>query len=719
MRCASLGILSRERMVGMKGFFLPRSIAVAGASTDPNKLGSIIFQNLLENRAKGVLKASVYALNPVHEFVGDSRAYPSIESLPEVPELLIVAVPEMQTEPLITSAAKAGVGAAIIVTSGYAETGRKDVEERMAKVAARSGMRIMGPNTIGVVDPYSGVDSLFLRPAKVLPDGRSIASLLGPLRGGIVIVTQSGHLGQAIVEELSANEVGIRALVGTGNQVDVSVEDAIEYFGDDPQAKVVAVYIEGLHDGRKFMDVARRVSRKKPLVVLKVGKAGSGARAALTHTASLVGDYDVYRAAFRQSGAVEAESFQELVDFSISLSMLPPMGNRLAIVTNAGGVGAIAADEAQKSGLRVEPPAPAALRRLRSAFRESKFISNASLGNPIDLTASVGTADFVRAVEEVTRLPQYDAVLVIPTHQTPAMDPGVSERLVEVARRAGKAFGVCVVGRAELAVELHRTFSRNGIPCFPTPERTVRALAASWTYSKARERPEPPFRARVRPKRSAWKAGQLSHDEVTRLLRRYGLAEPKSVVIRSPEDFGLLGRVGYPVACKLLSADLPHKTDAGGVVLGVKDSGGAKACFTRLKKIAERRNADFGGVLVQEMVGRGIELILGGRRDPVFGPVVALGLGGTYVELSRDVSLAVGPLTASGARAMLEGTKLEKMLGGYRGGPKIPIGRLCSVAASFSKILAENPSLGEVEVNPLIATGDSVVAVDARALVSG
>ncbi|MDG6910614.1 MAG: acetate--CoA ligase family protein, partial [Nitrososphaerota archaeon] len=704
--------MSREHKAGMKGFFEPRSIAVAGVSTDPNKLGSIIFQNLMENRAKGVLKASVYALNPVHELVGGSRAYPSIESLPEVPELLIVAVPEAQTESLVASAAQAGVQAAIIVTSGYAETGRKDVEERMAKVAARSGMRVMGPNTIGVVDPYSGVDSLFLRPTKVLPDGRSIASLLRPIRGGIVIVTQSGHLGQAIVEELSANEVGVRALVGTGNQVDVSVEDVVEYFGDDPRAKVIAVYIEGLHDGRKFMDVARRVSRRKPLVVLKVGKTGSGARAALTHTASLVGDYDVYRAAFRQSGAVEAESFQELVDFAISLSMLPPTGNRLAIVTNAGGVGAIAADEAQKSGLRVELPAPAALRRLRSAFRESKFISNASLGNPIDLTASVGTADFVRAVEEVARLPQYDAVLVLPTHQTPAMDPTVSERLVEIARRTRKAFAVCVIGRAELAVELHRAFLRSGVPSFPTPERTVRALAASWAYSKARERPEQPIHARVRPKRSVWKVGQLSYSEVTRLLGRYGVAGPKSVVVRSPEDFGMLGKVEYPVACKLLSVDLPHKTDAGGVVLGVKDAGEAKSCFTKLRKIAERRNADFGGVLVQEMAGRGVELILGGRRDPVFGPVVALGPGGTYVELSRDVSLAIGPLTVSGVRVMLEGTKLEKMLGGYRGGPRIPIGRLCSVVSSFSKILAENPSLGEIEVNPLIA-GDTERTVEA------
>lgn len=709
--------LTRERLSGMESFFDPKSIAVAGVSTDPGKLGSIIFQNLMENRKKGLLKATIYALNPAHEFIGSSRAYPSIVSLPEIPELLIVAVPESETEPLVDSAAGAGVPAAIIVTSGYAETGRKDVEARMAKVAARSGMRIIGPNTIGVVDPYSGVDSLFLRPTKRLSDGRAVSSLLRPLKGGIVIVTQSGHLGQAIVEELTANDAGIRALVGTGNQVDVSVEDVVEYFGDDPKAKVVAVYIEGLRDGRRFMDVARLVSKKKPVVVLKVGKTGSGARAALTHTASLVGDYDVYRAAFRQSGVVEAESFQELVDFAISLSMLPPSGNRLAVVTNAGGVGAIAADEANRSGLLVEPPTPDAMERLRSEFQGSNFISNASFGNPIDLTASVNTVDFVRVAEEVASLPQYDLVLVLPTHQAPAIDPDVADRLTGVAQRIKKALCMCVVGRAELAAELQKKFMKSGVPSFPTPERAVRALASAWFYSNAKKRVDQPHRVSERLMRPGWKAGQLAYHEVVNLLQSYGLSGPKSVVLRSPKDFALLSKVRYPVACKLMSRDLPHKTEVGGVVLGVKGSAEAQSCFARLRRTAERRHAHFDAMLVQEMV-KGIELILGAKRDPTFGPVVALGRGGTFVELFRDVSLAVAPVTPSGAKSMLEGTKLEEVLRGYRGGPKIPEEKLCKVVSRFSEILTENQSLEEIEVNPLVATGDSMVAVDARALVS-
>lgn len=700
---------------GIRSFFEPRSIAVAGVSIDPNKLGSIIYQNLLENVEKGLLKASVYALNPAHEFIGSNRAYPSFGSLPEAPELLIVAVPESQTEALIGAAAGSGVKAAIIVTSGYAETGKRYVEERIAKTAAKSGMRILGPNTIGVVDMKTGVDSLFLRPTKQLPNGRTVPTLLGPLKGGIAIVTQSGHLGQAIVEELSVNGVGIRALVGTGNQMDVSVEDVIEYFGRDPETKVIGTYIEGVRDGRRFMDVARRIAKRKPIVALKVGKTWGGTRAALTHTASLVGDYDVYRAAFRQSGVIEARSFQELVDYVVSLSMLPPSGNRLAIVTNAGGVGALAADEAQESGLRVEPPAPETAERLRTEFKDSGFMPNSSLGNPIDLTASAGTEDFVKVVEEVAGLRQYDLVLVLPTHQTPAIAPDVANRLVEVAKRAKKPTCMCVIGRAELAGELHGTFMESGIPSFPTPERAVRALAAAWLYSKAQAQAEGARTVSPAARRARWKKGPLSQLQVSDLLLRYGIAQPEWVVLRSTSDFGVLDKVSYPVACKLLSRDIPHKKDVGGVILRVKNPEEARSCFARLRGIAERRGASFDGVLVQRMAGKGIELILGGKKDPTFGQVVALGLGGTYVELAREISLAVAPVDVTGVRSMIEGTKLERMVRGYRGGPKASMDKLCRAVSGFSKILAENPSMTEMEVNPLVATRDEVLAVDVRA----
>ena len=701
----------------MKSFFEPKSVAVAGVSTDPNKMGSIIFSNLLANRKKGLLKARVYALNPAHDQVGDERCYPSIGALPETPELLIVAVPESLTPGLMRTAAIAGVKAAVMVTSGYGEAGKGSVEKAIGRDAAKRGMRILGPNTIGLQDTRSGVDSLFLRPTKKLPDGSEIVSLLSPLEGGVVIITQSGHLGETISAELASNGVGIRALVGTGNQLDVSVEDVMQYFTEDPYARVMAVYLEGLRDGRRFLEVARRANRSKPVVVFKAGKTDVGARAALTHTASLVGNYDVYRAAFRQAGVVEARSIQELVDFAIALSMLPPAsGNRIAILTNAGGVGAIAADEAQMSGLRVDRLSERAKGGLRSEFEGSPFVANASFSNPIDLTASVTTDEFVRAARSIMELPECDLLMLMPTHQAPAIDYDVGERLAGVVAGSPKPAAVAVIGEDPLAGKIHGEFMSKGVPSFPTPERAVRALAAAESYARLRGGERAAARLRRKPLRFPRGRGPLENQEAERLLRSYGIDEPKSVVVRSSKDFEKLERLDYPVACKLLSEGLLHKTEVGGVLLGVPDAEGAKSAFRRLKRSAERKGAPFKGMNAQVMVGKSVELILGGTRDPTFGPVVVYGLGGIYTEVFRDYVVEVAPTSSDSVRRSLLQGRLGTILGGYRGGVKVDVDRLARMIASFSRIMVENPRIEQMEINPLMASEDAVLAVDVRVI---
>lgn len=701
----------------MKSFFRPRSIAVAGVSTDPNKMGSIIFSNLVANRKKGLLKARVYALNPAHDHIGDEPCYPSIEALPEVPELLIVAVPESLTPELMRTAARARVKAAVMVTSGYAEAGKGDVEKAIGEDAAKQGMRILGPNTIGLYDTRSGVDSLFLRPTKELPGGGRVVCLLSPLEGGVVIITQSGHLGETISAELASNGVGIRALVGTGNQLDVSVEDVMQYFADDPHTRVMAVYLEGLRDGRKFMQVARYASRRKPVVAFKVGKTDVGARAALTHTASLVGNYDVYRSAFRRAGVVEAESLQELADFSVALSMLPPApGNRLVIITNAGGVGAIAADEAQRVGLRVDPLSERAKNKLRSEFKGQPFVANASFGNPIDLTASATTDQFVRATRSVMSAAECDLLVLMPTHQAPAMDYDVGRRLTGVVAGSAKPTAVVTIGQDPLAKEIHGEFMTEGIPSFPTPERAVRALAAASAYASLRRSSTALRKRSMRSHRFAIRSGLPGGQEASSLLRSYGISEPRSVVVRSPRDLEKLVRLDYPVACKLLSEGLLHKTDAGGVVLDVPDAARAKAVFHRFEKSAESRGARFVGMLVQEMVGKSVELILGGTRDPAFGPVVAYGLGGIYTEVLRDYAVEVAPASREDVRATLLQGRLGTILGGYRGGPKVDVDRLAEVISSFSRIMFDNPQIDQMEVNPLMANEEGVLAVDVRVI---
>ena len=702
----------------MKSFFRPSSIAVAGVSADPDKMGSIIFSNLLSNRRKGLLKARVYPLNPAHDRIGDEPCYPSIGALPEVPELLIVAVPESLTPELMRKAARAGVKAAVVVTSGYAEAGKKDVEKAMGEDAARHGMRILGPNTIGVQDTRSGVDTLFLRSTKRLPDGGEVVSLLSPLEGEVAIITQSGHLGETVSAELASNGVGIRALVGTGNQLDVSVEDAMQYFADDPHTRVMAVYLEGVRDGRRFVQVAGYASRRKPVVVFKVGKTDVGARAALTHTASLVGNYDVYRAAFRRAGVIEAESLQELVDFAIALSMFPrASGNRLVILTNAGGVGAIGADEAQRAGLRVDPLGEEVRGKLRSEFEGEPFVSNASFGNPIDLTASVTTGQFVRAALAVLQVPECDLLALMPTHQAPAIDYDVGRRLAG-AVAGSKPTAAAVIGKDPLAGEIQGELMSKGIPSFPTPERAVRALAAAAAYAGFRGRKPEPEVGRRKPRRFATRGGPLEAREAERFLRSYGIPGPRSVVVRSPRDFGSLSGLRYPVACKLLSEGLLHKTDAGGVVLGVPDAAGAKSAFFRFEESAGGKKGLFKGMLVQEMVGKSVELILGGTRDPAFGPVVAYGLGGVYAEVLRDYRVEIAPVGPGDVRAALSRGWLGKVLGGYRGGPKVDLDIVAEAVSSFSRAMVENPRIDQMEVNPLMVNAGGALAVDVRVMVA-
>ena len=468
------------------------------------------------------------------------------------------------------------------------------------------------------------------------------------------------------------------------------------------------------------MKAAAYAAKRKPLVVFKVGKTRVGARAALTHTASLVGDYDVHRAAFQQSGVVEATSLQELEDYCISFSMLTPTaGRRLAIVTNAGGVGAIAADEAERSGLRVESMGADDERRFRSEFKGAGYISNASLKNPIDLTASASTDEFVRATETVLDLPTCDLALVLPTHQTPAIGYDIARKLADVVFSAKKPVCMCVVGEADFAVEIQKEFMARGIPSFPTPERAVRALAVLPTYQSLAKNPGTP--ARIRPKKplvSGRSSGSLPQPLVSRILRSYGIGEAKSVIVRSSRDLTKLKDLAFPVACKLLSPGLLHKTNVGGVVLDIERVNQVESTLTRLKKLAGTKKLAFDGMLVQEMVRDGIEMILGGNRDPTFGPVLILGLGGIYTELIRDYSLAIAPLTPDEVKQMIIRSNLHKALDGYRGGPRVNLEKLTHVVSRFSRIMLDNPRIEQMEVNPLIATKDKILSVDARIILA-
>ncbi len=704
---------------GIKSFFEPKSIAVVGVSDDLSKLASIIFSNLLSNHKRGTLKASVYPLNPSHAYIGNQKCYPKLDSLPETPELVVVAVPASLAVGVVKDAAKVGAKAALLITGGFAEAGKKELEQETLAAARKRGMRILGPNTIGLLDTSSGVDSLFLRPTKRLGTGREVVSLLKPLKGGVVVITQSGHLGEIVSEELAANGVGLRALVGTGNQLDVSVEDIIGYFADDAHSKVIAIYLEGVKDGRRFISMASAAAKTKPVIVFKMGKTRAGALAALTHTASLVGDYEVYRAAFREAGVVEAESLQELVDYCVTFSLLHQRpGRKLLISTNAGGVGAVAADEAERDGLQVRPLSRETARAVRACLGKTSLVSTMALGNPLDLTATVTTESFSKATEAALASPEYDMAVVLPTHQTPAIGPDISELMAESILRTSKPACVCVMGRAELATMIHDDFLRRGIPSFPTPERAVRALAALTSYAALSHSPRAPPAASTRDRARflTGARGSLPPQIIDRLLAEYGIPRPRSALVSPDVDPAKPRGLKFPVACKLISPDLPHKTEAGGVILNVENAEELASAARRLRQLATRLRVRFDGVLVQEMARGGIELLLGSTRDKVFGPTIILGAGGKYTELVRDYSLAIAPLGIDDAKRLVSRVKVGQLLAGYRGGPRVKPSELARVVSRFSRILIENPSIEQIEVNPLIASEDGITAVDARAM---
>ena len=452
-----------------------------------------------------------------------------------------------------------------------------------------------------------------------------------------------------------------------------------------------------------------------------MGKTRAGAHAALTHTASIVGNYDVYRAAFRAAGIIEAESLQELLDYCLTFSMLKQRpGRRLLISTNAGGAGAVAADEAELDGLEVRPLDGATANRVKRSFGGIPRSSVPPLGNPMDLTATVNTDFFVKATGEALAAPYYDMAVVLPTHQTPTVSPEIAQQMADRLLRSGKPASVCVMGKSELASMIHSEFLARGIPSFPTPERAVKSMAALSMYSMLcrSSRPVRSLTVRVSRGTASTSEGYMPWMTIESLMDRYGIHLPRSVILAS----GIIGkgveRLKFPLACKLLSRELAHKTDVGGVILGVENKRELNSAVRRLIGLARSLAVRFDGILVQEMVKDGIELLLGATRDEVFGPTLTLGAGGKYAELIREYAVAIAPLDIGGARALASRTVVGKELGGYRGGPH-KASELASLVSRFSRILLDHPRIHQIEINPLMVSDAGLSAVDVRVVVAG
>ncbi len=694
-------------VASLKPMLAPRAVAVVGASRTRANIGRRILQGLA-----GTFTGPVFAVHPNASAIDGVKAVPSARDLPPGVDMAVIAVPPDQVPQVVDNCAAAGVKALVVVTAGFAETGAEGRARQDALVAkARGyGMRLLGPNGMGLfnLDPQVRLHASF--------------SPIVPPAGHVAFSSQSGALGIAILDLASQRGVGLSAFVSVGNKADVSSNDLLEYWEDDPNTRVVLLYLESFGNPRRFSRIARRVSRTKPIVALKAGRTPAGSRAAGSHTAALATADTATDALFQRTGVIRVDTIDEMFDLAACLDAQPlPRGPRVAVVTNAGGPGILAADACVAAGLTLVDLSAETTRRMRAFLP-----STASVGNPIDMVASAGGAEFRQAVETAMTADETDSLIVIFTpvdrSKTDEILAGIQAGIAS-ARAAGardQPVLACLMAEAQLP---RLTAGAETIPGYRFPENAARALANALAYSRWRARPAGLFwsfddlrvdeaRAICRRAMAARGAGWLTHDEVQGVLRAFGLPLVPTALAHTADEAATLAAVlGFPVAAKMSSLRIQHKTDSGGVQLNLSNAQEVRQAFADLKAIA-----DVDAVVIQPMVKGGLELTVGIAPDPVFGPVVGFGIGGVDVELVGDVRFRVAPLTDHDADDLLREIRGARLLQGYRGRPGADMDALRELLLRVSRLAEDVHEIAELDLNPVIAfpPGQGSRIVDAR-----
>ena len=683
--------------VDLTPLFAPRGVAVLGASRNPAKLGHRLVQNLLAPGFSG----DIIPVNPSGETILGRDAVTRVEDLPRGLDLALVSLPAKAVLPAVRALGARGCRMCVILASGFGETGRagRVVQEEIEAIGRTSGMRIVGPNCMGVVNVPGRLNASYFWDVPRQP-------------GGISFVSQSGAYGGLFFREVRERSLGVAKFLSIGNQSDLGFTECLAWLADDPDTRVVALFVEGIRDGRAFVAAARRLARTKPVVALKGGRAEAGRRAAGSHTGSLAGAWETYRAAFAAAGIVVVEETEELFDAMVTLEAQgsrPPRDAAVAILTISGGPSVVAADTAEAAGLRV----PALPEERRRALRAHLPDFGAD-GNPVDMTPQMEPAGFEPSVRLVLEAPEVSGVVAIDI----GLDrPEYADALVAAQAATGKPVVACTVDTPDM----DRRLRAAGIPLVPGPERAVRAYRALVRHAELRrrvetapvDRPRPTLPARLVARLAAAR-GSLGHADTRALLEAYGVLFPRERIVATAEEaLSAAGEIGYPLVVKTARPDVLHRTEAGGVILGVADG----RALTRAVRALEARVGP-GPLLVQEEVPPGLELLVGGRRDPSFGPTVLVGLGGVLAELLRDVSVGLAPLAPETARAMLGEGRRAALLRGFRGGAAVDEHALAGVLVGVGDLLLDHAAIAELDVNPLIASGGRLVAVDALVLAS-
>ncbi|MCL4864507.1 MAG: acetate--CoA ligase family protein [Gemmatimonadales bacterium] len=696
-------------MTGTLGPILrPRSVAVVGASRQPGTIGHELVAALVRNGFTG----PVYPVNPSARSIGAVPAFPSIAALPEAPDLAVIAVPKAQVLPVARECVERGVGGLVVISAGFREVGPEGaaLERELTEFVRAAGVRMIGPNCMGVLNTH--------------PDFRLNATFAAglPPVGRIGFVSQSGAMGLSVLDYAREYGIGISQFVSVGNKPDVSGNDLLLAWEDDPDVEVILMYVESFGNPRKFLDIAGRITREKPIIVVKSGASQAGARAASSHTGALAASDAAVGALLEQAGVLRARTVGELFDLAIAFSGRSlPRSRRTAVLTNAGGPGILAADALEALEMSVAELSPATVERLRPLFPPE-----ASIRNPLDMIASATPAGYRAALGALLEDPNLDAILAMFVPPLGIKQEDVTEAIAAAAvHQPGTPVYAVLMGHEGLPqgkAALHAA----GIPAYIFPESAARAVAAQNRYREWRERParreerRPMDQAAIDRILAAARgrgAVRLSELEALELMSAAGIPVAEARMTRTVEEAVAAGEaLGWPVVCKVMAPAISHKTEADGVHTGVRDADGVREAWRRIHAGAARTHPDatVEGVLVQRQ-GRGsAELIAGMSREAGFGPLVMFGLGGTLVEVLRDVVFRLAPVTPLEAEDMLEGIRGRSILAGPRGAPPADRPALVEVLVRIGQLAADYPEIAAVDLNPVLALSAGCLAVDAR-----
>jgi acetyltransferase len=700
--------------------FSPQSVAVVGASTTPGKVGHDIFANILKGGYKGIL----YPVNPNAKSVLSVRAYPNILDIPDDVDLAIIILPPRVALKAIKEAIKKGVKGIVIVSAGFREVGGEglEIENQIVAICKKAGVRVVGPNCLGVINPLSSVSL------------NASFSRRMPKSGNISFISQSGALCTAVLDFAADRDFGFSKFISIGNKADVDELDLMRYMHDDKDTEVIMIYLEELKKGLEFVESVKEITsgdRPTPILVIKSGRTTAGARAAASHTGALAGSEAVYDAIFKQAGIIRVDSIDELFDYAIAFAYKNksetgkftrkvPGGNRVAIVTNAGGPGIVATDMTVSSGLKLAKFHEETIEAL-----ESHLPLTANLYNPVDIIGDAAQDRYENALSSVIKDENVDGALVILTPQSMTNALGTAEAIVRIDRRTHKPILCCFMGIFDVSSGV-KYLQEHGIPVFKFPENTAKAFGALYRYSNWLNRQHlAQFTLKHNKERAAeiiensLAAGKtyLSELDGLELLKCYGFnVLPAQIAKNENEAAQLAENMTFPVAMKIISPQIQHKSDASGVILQLDSKEKVKRAFQKLIERAKQFNPNvvIEGVLVQKMSQPGDEVILGVNRYPAFGPLLMAGLGGIYVELFKDVVFRLAPIKRNESRRMIKSIKGYNIFKGFRGRPESDIKALEKSVVSLSDMVTNHPEIIEMDINPLMVheKGKGVTVAD-------